>query len=436
MGVEEVKVVESSIVKPSEETPRHGLWLSSLDLMLAKSGHVPLVYFYRSCAGGDGDVFFDVARLKAALSRALVSFYPLAGRLGVDVDGRLQVDCAEQGVPLLVAHSDHTVDEFSSFKPSPELRRLFVPCVGDSPSVVCAIQVTFLRCGGVALGAALHHAVLDGASTFHFFRTWSAFSSGDGASGAALELPCHDRTLLRARSPPAVHPKTLSVFCPKLGPSELSGAVANEIFIISKDQVAALKRACTGGGGDVSTFCALGAHVWRCVVAARRLPPDATTRLVFPANVRGRLRPPIPVSYFGNGIIMLGASGKARDVASEEHLASIAGRIKGAISQMDDELVHSAIDYLELDLGGSSLPAMPAGSLPKTELRVVKWLDMTAYGADFGWGKPLVMHMAVQQRAGFDLMDGVDGSVPILVSLEHAILNDFRRLLYANAAKL
>jgi shikimate O-hydroxycinnamoyltransferase len=156
MGVEEVKVVESSIVKPSEETPRHGLWLSSQDLMLAKSGHVPLVYFYQSCAGGDGDVFFDVARLKAALSRALVSFYPLAGRLGVDVDGRLQVDCAEQGVPLLVAHSDHTVDEFSSFKPSPELRRLFVPCVGDSPSVVCAIQVTFLRCGGVALGAALH----------------------------------------------------------------------------------------------------------------------------------------------------------------------------------------------------------------------------------------------------------------------------------------
>ncbi|KAM0845760.1 hypothetical protein ACQ4PT_056163 [Festuca glaucescens] len=390
MGVEEVKVVESSIVKPSEETPRHGLWLSSLDLMLAKSGHVPLVYFYRSCARADGDVFFDVARLKVAL----------AGRLGVDGDGRLQVDCAEQGVPLLVAHSDHTVNEFSSFKPSPELRRLFVPCVGDSLSVVCAIQVTFLRCGGVALGAALHHAVVDGASTFHFFRTWSAFSSGGG-------------------------------------PSELSGAVANEIFIISKDQVAALKRACTGGGGDVSTFCALGAHVWRCVVAARRLPPNATTRLVFRANVRGRLRPPIPDSYFGNGIIMLGATGKAQDVASEEHLASIAGRIRGVISRMDDELVHSAIDYLELDLGGSSLPAKPAGSLPKTELRVVKWLDMTAYGADFGWGKPLVMHLAVQQRAGFVyLMDGVDGSVPIHVSLEQAILNDFRRLLYANAAKL
>uniref|UniRef100_A0ACD5WPK0 Uncharacterized protein n=1 Tax=Avena sativa TaxID=4498 RepID=A0ACD5WPK0_AVESA len=422
MGVE-VKAAEPCIVKPSEETPRHGLWLSSLDLMLAKSGHVPLVYFYRSCPGTDG----DVARLKVALARALVSFYPLAGRVGVDGDGRMQVDCAEQGVPFLVAHSDHTVDEFSSFKPSPELRRLFVPCVDDSPSVVCAIQVTFLGCGGVALGAALHHAVADGASTFHFFRTWSAFSSGDGAAAAALELPCHDRTLLRARSPPVVHPDALSVFCPKLSPSELSGAVANETFDISKEQLDALKRAC---GRDVSTFCALGAHVWRCVVAARRLPPDATTRLVFPANVRGRLRPPIPDSYFGNGIIMLGATGKAREVASEEHLASVAGRIRGAISRMDDELVHSAIDYLELDLGGSSLPT-------KNELRVVKWLDMTAYGADFGWGKPLVMHLAVQQRAGFVyLMDGVGGSVRILVSLEHAILNDFQRLLHANAAKL
>lgn len=87
--VEEVKVVECCMVTPSEETPRRGLWLSPLDLMMVNRGHTPTVYFYRS-ASDDG--FFDVARLKAAMAKALVPFYPLAGRLGVDGDGRPEID--------------------------------------------------------------------------------------------------------------------------------------------------------------------------------------------------------------------------------------------------------------------------------------------------------------------------------------------------------
>uniref|UniRef100_A0ACD5XFW3 Uncharacterized protein n=1 Tax=Avena sativa TaxID=4498 RepID=A0ACD5XFW3_AVESA len=381
---EEVKVVESRLVTPSEETPRKGLWLSPLDLSLANRGHTPLVYLYRSRAAVKDDIFFDVARLTAAMARALVSFYPLAGRLGVDGDGRLQVDCAEaeQGVPFVVAHSHLTVDHFSNFKPSPELRRLFVPCLDDSPSVVCAIQVTFMRCGGVALGVAVHHAVVDGISTFHFLGTWSDFSSRDRdcPAVAALELPCHDRSLLRPRSPPVVHHDALSVFFPELSPSEneMSDVVVNEIFVISKDQVAALnKRACTSGSdGAASTFCTLSAHVWRCLCAARRLPPDATTRLTFPANVRRSLRPPLPDSYFGNGIIVLGSTGKVRDIiapeSSEEPLASVAGRVRRAIRRMDSELVRSAMDYLELQMADSlPAPGTPVGRLTETELMVV-----------------------------------------------------------------
>ncbi|KAM0831252.1 hypothetical protein ACQ4PT_065670 [Festuca glaucescens] len=439
MGVgEEVKVVESCVVTPCGETPRKSLPLSPLDLVMANRGHTPLVFFYRSCAAAEDDIFFDVARLKAAMARALVSFYPLACRLGVDGDGRVQVDCAEQGLPFFVAQSDLTLHDFINFKPSPELRRLFVPRLDDSPSVVCAIQVTFLKCGGVALGVAVHHAVVDGISTGHFLRTWSAFSSGDGAAAAALEPPCHDRTLLRARSPPRVHPDALSVFCPKLSPSQsgMSDAVVNEIFTISKDQVAALKRICSFGGGSVSTFCAMGALVWRCVCAARRLQPDAMTRLTFQANVRRSLRPPLPDSYFGNGIIMLCATGKVRDIASAEQLASVAGRIGGAIRRMNDELVRSAIDYMERDMTTGRL-ATPAGGMSDTELLVVSWLGMPFYDVDFGWGKPLVMHRAVQQRAGLVyLMDGAGCSVRLLVSMEPAILNDFRRLLYGNTAKL
>ncbi|CAM0885122.1 unnamed protein product [Alopecurus aequalis] len=426
--------VESCLVTPSEETPRHGLWLSPLDVSFANRGHTQTVYLYRPDSGGVDD-FFDVARLKAAMANALVAFYPLAGRLGANGDGRAEIDCAGQGALFIVAHSDLTVDELSNFQASPELTRLFVPRVEDSPSVMCAVKVTFLKCGGVTLGTALHHAAIDAISAFHFFQTWSAFSRDGNA--AALDLPCHDRTLLRARSPPFVHPDALTVFRPKQPPCELppSVHVVNEIFVISKDQVAALKRSCTGGSGAVSTFRVLSAHLWRCLCTARRLPPDAVTHLSFSANIRRSLRPPLPDSYFGNGIITLGAAGKVQDIIAPEDnqpLASVVSRIRGAITRMDDELVRSAVDYLELEMAGS-LPAVPVGSTPLTDLKVVSWLGLPVYDADFGWGRPLVMQRAAHKNAGVaHLLDDVDGSLRILVSLEDAIVNDFRRLLYAD----
>ncbi|KAM3335201.1 hypothetical protein ACQJBY_029548 [Aegilops geniculata] len=429
MGVRrEVEVVESCMVTPMEQTPSQGLWLSPLDLAIVNRGLIPTVYFYSSSSGVVDD-FFDVARLKVALAKALVPFYPLAGRIGVDGGGRAEVHCAGQGALFVVARSDLTVDGLVDCQPSPELRRLFVPRFEDSPSIMCAIQVTFMGCGGVILGTALHHAAVDAASVFHFFRTWSAFSRDrDGPGSAALDLPCHDRTLLRARTPPMVHPDAFTVFCPKLSLSKMSGPVVSEIFAVSEDQVAALKRACTGGedGRRVSTFVAVSAHVWRSLCAARRLPPDATTRLTFPANVRRVLRPPLPARYFGNAIITLGTAGKVRNIGSEG-LASVAGRINGAVRRMDDELVRSAIDYLEMN-GGKQ----PAGTLPETELRVFSWLGMPMYDANFGWGKPLAMHRAVEERGGIVyLMDGLSGGVRILVSAEAAVLNDFQRLLYA-----
>ncbi|KAM0834105.1 hypothetical protein ACQ4PT_063827 [Festuca glaucescens] len=158
-----------------------------------------------------------------------------------------------------------------------------------------------------------------------------------------------------------------------------------------------------------------------------RRPPAAAGRndgLAFPANVQRSLRLPLPDSYFGNGIIMPGAATKVRDIIASEDdqpLASIAGRIRGAILQMGDELVRSVIDYLEM---AGSQTTSPTGGMPKNEMRVVSWLGMPVYDADFGWGSPLVMH-----RAGLVyLMDGLDGSV----STEPSILNGFQRLLYAN----
>ncbi|VAI41471.1 unnamed protein product [Triticum turgidum subsp. durum] len=192
-GEEEVQVVESCFVTPAADTPRKTLWLSALDLMLANKGYTPLVHFYRRCPGTETTDFFNGTKLKTALGMALVGFYhgqPPQGGRRRQVRDRLQ----QQGHAFLLARSQLTIDDFSNLKPSPRLRRLFVPQI--LPAEVCATQVTFFKCGGVAFGTAVHHGTMDGISAFHFFQTWSTFSR-DG-DRAVVKFPYHDRTHLCA----------------------------------------------------------------------------------------------------------------------------------------------------------------------------------------------------------------------------------------------
>ncbi|CAM0874993.1 unnamed protein product [Alopecurus aequalis] len=414
-----LRVVESCLVVPSDETPRKGLWLSPLDLVLAKRGHTPFVHVYS--ASDVADDFFSVDKLKKSLAMALVPFYPLAGRLGADSDGRIEINCNAEGALFVVAHSGHTVEDFSDSKPSPALRKLFRPRVQPS-SVILAVQVTFLRCGGVVLGTEVHHAVMDGFSTFHFIRTWASYCR-DGA-GAVIELfPCHDRALLRARSPPLVRPETVPMFCSKLTMHEPSGVVATEVFTISNDKLHGLKRLC----GGVSTFCAVSALVWQCVCIARQLDPAATTRMNFPVDVRHRLKPPLPDGYFGNGVVNVFATAVVKDVVSES-LASVASRVKATTQRFDDELLRSAVDYFEM--AGKGGRPEDSGNLPETELRMNSWYHLRTYEADFGWGKPRVMTRAETVRGGWVYLLAAgcgDGSAQVLISLEATTLKKFER---------
>jgi shikimate O-hydroxycinnamoyltransferase len=135
---DKVEVLESCFVAPREATPTKGLRLSPFDLALANRGHTPLVYVYRS-----GAAFFDVVRLKSAMAKALVAFYPLAGRLGAGDDGRVQIYCNGEGPLFVVARSFVTANSINFSKPSPELRRMFVPRI-EPPSLILAVQVIII----------------------------------------------------------------------------------------------------------------------------------------------------------------------------------------------------------------------------------------------------------------------------------------------------
>lgn len=135
-----VEVTQSTIVTPSDQTPKHKIYLSNLDIVAAR-GYTPTFYVYPSNGMKD---FFPVEAFKAALAKALVVFYPLAGRLSRDPQtGRPEIDCTGEGVNFFTADLDATVEDFKDFKPSAEMRKKLVPVVNsaDPPCIIMAIQV-------------------------------------------------------------------------------------------------------------------------------------------------------------------------------------------------------------------------------------------------------------------------------------------------------
>ncbi|CAM0913414.1 unnamed protein product [Alopecurus aequalis] len=424
-----VEILESCLVKPSEATPNHGQWLSNLDLLVAMS-LTPTVYVYRPSSD---PAFFSPAVLKAALSKALVPFYPLAGRLAQDDAGRPEIECNGEGVLFVTARADGTLDDLGDLAPSDELRRTLVPSAEASGGALAVFQLTRFACGGACLGVAIHHTTADGLAALDFVNSWAAIARGDESAAAR---PCLDRTLLRARDPPSArfdHAEYARTAAAGAGSSKLPRvAFGSAILPLSRIQVDVLK-----GEAEkrLSTFKAVVAHVWRCACAARGVAAADDTRLYMTADARSRVDPPLPRGYFGNAIFRASAAAKAGDVASGP-LSAVSEKVTGATARLDDEYVRSLVDYLEVKLQGAGDAAgLRKGEwvMPETDLWVISWQGLPIYDANFGWGRPVFMGRACLQFSGLVYLvpgpDG-DGRLDVVVAMEPHSLARFRDVFY------
>ncbi|KAD2394232.1 hypothetical protein R6Q59_013226 [Mikania micrantha] len=427
-----ITITKSSIIPPSKtisESPKQ-LWTSNLDLVVGRI-HILTVYFYRPNGSSN---FFDPNAMKKALADVLVSFYPMAGRLGRDESGRIVINCNGEGVLFVEAESDSSLDDFGEFTPSPEFRRL-TPTVdysGDISSYpLFFAQVTHFKCGGVGLGCGVHHTLSDGLSSLHFINTWS-----DMARGLSVAIPPFiDRTLLRAREPPTpTHDHVEYHPPPSMNTTQKSGSLSKSSTTMLKltlDQLNTLKaKAKNDGGPSLSSYEILAAHIWRCTCKARGLPDDQLTKLYVATDGRSRLSPRLPPGYLGNVIFTATPVAKSGDLTSGS-LSNTAKLIHTTLVKMDNEYLRSAIDYLELQPNLSALIRGPS-YFASPNLNINSWTRLPVHDADFGWGRPIFMGPVIILYEGtvYVLPSPNDRSVSLAVCLDANEQPLFEKYLY------
>lgn len=255
--------------------------------------------------------------------------------------------------------------------------------------------------------------------------------------------PLIDRTIVRARVPPSPsfhhteYDPPLSMNNPTQIKEFKSSPVPTSVATLklSLDQINTLKASAKKDhlGTDInySTYEVLAAHIWRCMCRARKLPSTQASKFYISMSGRSRLNPPIPSTYFGNVIFFTTPIALSGDIQSEQLIFTVE-RIRKAVKQMDNKYLTSALAYLRQHHDVTTLRHGPH-NCRSPNLKLVSWVNLPPYDADFGWGRPVSMGLANVIIGGISFIlpnSTGDGSLSLVICLETHQMELFRKFFY------
>ncbi|XVE69833.1 hypothetical protein DITRI_Ditri10aG0023400 [Diplodiscus trichospermus] len=408
-----------TLIRPNTLNSKHSLYLSNLDDQKFLRFSIKYLYLFKKAVSLD--------MLRYSLSKVLVDYYPLAGRLrtcSLD-DQKLEIDCNGEGAVFVDAFMDITCDEFLeiSRKPNRSWRKLLYRVEAhsflDIPPLV--VQVTNLRCGGMILCTAINHCVCDGIGTSQFLHAWAHVMTKP-----TLDLPIlpfHSRHVLKPRDPPQITHTNIGYTKNTLNNAHVDVSqylqsqqplVPTSLTFTTSD-VLRLKRQCVPSL-KCTTFETLAAHTWRSWVRSLDLSPSFNVKLLFSVSVRKKLNPELPQGYYGNGFVLACAETAVKDLVTQ-NLHHGVKSIQGAKSNLTDEHVRSMIDLLE----DKNVKTDTSSSLV-----ISQWAKLGLEDLDFGEGKPL--HMGPLTSDIYCLFLPVVGNFDALrvqVSLPESVVEKF-----------
>eukprot|EP01018_Ginkgo_biloba_P029219 Gb_07696 [translate_table: standard] len=273
----QMKVEKPSIVYPAEATERRSLFLSNMDQVLIFT--VESVNFF----GMNPQKSFEdaVCTIKRALSRLLISYDFMAGRLKLNPEqGRFEIDCNGSGALFAEAYSELSITDLQDIAyPNPALKQLVLQehetsTVEDTP--LCSLQVTRFKCAGFTIGLGTNHAVADGLSVVHFLQNLASLAAGKDLA----VIPYTDRNLLRARSPPQADFGASSLEQP-------SNGHIFKLFHVSNDMLNRLKLKAMQDGNlkKCSGFEAVTAYLWQTRTIALDMQPEEKSAVLFAVDM-------------------------------------------------------------------------------------------------------------------------------------------------------
>ncbi|KAI3948846.1 hypothetical protein MKX01_022260 [Papaver californicum] len=258
--------------------------------------------------------------LKDALSKVLVYYPHLAGRFITDDLGRTCIILNNAGARITETYIPTTLAEQLPFNPCKDVSHLLPPVEGVEE--LFQIQLNRYACGGLVIGETSHHRVADGQSMSSFFVAWARM-----VRGLNMEtLPYHDRFVVsQPRNQPkiefdhpsiefkktTVNPSTTPVFSP------IEMVIINySTEFINKLKAQVQEENCKPYQ-RYSTFECLLSHTWKKVTQARGLDLDESTQVRVAVNGRTRIKPAVPMEYFGNLVLWAYPTLKVKELLQE-----------------------------------------------------------------------------------------------------------------------
>ncbi|KAL6653052.1 hypothetical protein ACP70R_011977 [Stipagrostis hirtigluma subsp. patula] len=183
-----------------------------------------------------------VDSLKRSLSQTLPLFHPFAGELTyLPSSQSVAIVCRDDGPGATFIEAETDVD-FQGLIDADELDdevlRQLVPDIWwdalPAAPLLAAQATEFVGGGGVAVGLACHHAVVDGHGLIQFMKTWAAVAE---RSGPDPPSPLHDRRLVRFDGDEEFTRSTLCRMAPNL-PSAVREVKANPLKHMSDKDIA------------------------------------------------------------------------------------------------------------------------------------------------------------------------------------------------------
>ncbi|KAK9127303.1 hypothetical protein Syun_016100 [Stephania yunnanensis] len=446
----------TSLVKPLEATPTQLLSFSTIDNDPNIEILCQTIYVYKahSCGSPNGSLqhccINDPAILiQEALSKALVYYYPLAGRIKRNGEGRLEMNCNGEGVPFSVASSNCTLSSLnyfegidvniaSSFAYEPDYND---STAGTHPLVM---QVTKFKCGGFAIGMGLSHSVCDGFGAAQFFQAMAELASGKSECSVK---PVWQRERLVGKANPPESIKSIPLISEE-GPLATSPYLpamdlVHECFHVESESIKRLKMHLMKESTETdhqnlelkegfTTLEVMGAYIWRSRLRALELELTGKTRLMLTVGIRNLINPPLHEGYYGNAFVGSKVELMGKEL-NEAPLYEVARLIKEAKRRASKtEYILSWLGLMEeVNQHGLKVEADGA-TMVLTDWRQLGLLEEI----DFGWKGAVNVVPVPWKMFGyvdlcifmppFSLDDSAKGGIRVLVCLPRAAMTRFK----------